>query len=104
MYGWGRALKRKLRKLEQEIQTLREELEKTQARGVELEQQAKVATNAVAAQKRKEEREARLQALKERSTSQAASDSACGTGGLGGRERNSGLCETADSGEDDSTS
>ncbi|PIL37005.1 hypothetical protein GSI_00697 [Ganoderma sinense ZZ0214-1] len=61
--------KRKLRKLEQEIQTLRDELEKTQARGVELEQQAKAATNAVAAQKRKEEREARLQALKEKSVS-----------------------------------
>ena len=66
--------KRKLRKLEQEIQTLRDELEKTQARGVELEQQAKAATNAVAAQRRKEEREARLQALKERSVSASAFD------------------------------
>ena len=66
--------KRKLRKLEQEIQTLRDELEKTQARGVELEQQAKAATNAVAAQRRKEDREARLQALKERSVSASVSD------------------------------
>ncbi|TBU43358.1 hypothetical protein BD309DRAFT_864512 [Dichomitus squalens] len=68
--------KRKLRKLEEEIQTLRDELEKMQARGIELEQQARAATNAVTAQKRKEEREARLQALKDRSTSQAAFGSA----------------------------
>ncbi|KAI0698519.1 hypothetical protein C8T65DRAFT_729190 [Cerioporus squamosus] len=59
--------KRKLRKLEEEIQVLREELERTQARGQELEEQAKAATQAIAVQKRKEEREARLQALKERS-------------------------------------
>lgn len=35
---------------------------------------------------------------------QAASDKAWGTGGLGGRECRSGLCDTDDSGEDDSTS
>ena len=66
--------KRKLRKLEQEIQTLREELESTQARGVELEEQAKAATHAVAIQKRKEEREARLQALKRSTTAPPDSD------------------------------
>ncbi|RPD67334.1 hypothetical protein L227DRAFT_648411 [Lentinus tigrinus ALCF2SS1-6] len=60
--------KRKLRKLEQEIQSLREELDKTQARGMELEEQAKAATHAVAVQKRREEREARMQALKRSTT------------------------------------
>lgn len=66
--------KRKLRKLEQEIQSLRDDLEKTQARGAELEAQAKAAVNAVSVQKRKEEREARLQALKEKSASFSKSD------------------------------
>ncbi|KAI0751609.1 hypothetical protein C8Q80DRAFT_1119326 [Daedaleopsis nitida] len=66
--------KRKLRRLEQEIQSLRDELDTTQARGAELEEQAKKAAHAAAAQKRKEEREARLQALKEKSTSVSGSD------------------------------
>ena len=61
--------KRKLRKLEQEIQDLRDELERSQARGVELEEQARVAAIDVAAiQQRKEERDARLQALREKAT------------------------------------
>ncbi|KAI0353499.1 hypothetical protein OH77DRAFT_1483319 [Trametes cingulata] len=62
--------KRKLRKLEQEIQTLREELDKTQARGAELEEQAKAAVNAVQVQRRKEE----VRALKEKSASLSGSD------------------------------
>ena len=66
--------KRKLRKLEQEIQDLRDELDRTQARGAELEEQAKAAVQAVNVQKRKEEREARLQALKEKSTLVPGSD------------------------------
>ncbi|KAI0824770.1 hypothetical protein BC628DRAFT_1377640 [Trametes gibbosa] len=68
--------KRKLRKLEQEIQTLRDELDKTQARGAELEEQAKaVAVNAVEVQRRKEEREARVRTLKEKSASLSHSES-----------------------------
>ncbi|KAI0638031.1 hypothetical protein C8Q77DRAFT_1187433 [Trametes polyzona] len=66
--------KRKLRKLEQEIQTLRDELEQTQARGAELEEQARVAVNAVQVQRRKEEREAWVRALKEKSASLSGSD------------------------------
>ncbi|KAI0772089.1 hypothetical protein BD413DRAFT_548263 [Trametes elegans] len=54
--------KRKLRKLEQEIQTLREELDKTQAKGAELEEQAKAAVSAVQMQRKKEE----VRALKEK--------------------------------------
>ncbi|KAI0368114.1 hypothetical protein BV20DRAFT_1114405 [Pilatotrama ljubarskyi] len=62
--------KRKLRKLEQEIQTLREELDKTQARGAELEEQAKAVVSAVQVQRRKEE----VRALKEKSASLSGSD------------------------------
>ncbi|KAH9918176.1 uncharacterized protein BXZ73DRAFT_80643 [Epithele typhae] len=67
--------KRKLRKLEQEIQDLRDELERSQARGVELEEQARAAASAAAAERRREEREARLLALKDRATGVAASES-----------------------------
>ncbi|KAI0332380.1 hypothetical protein GY45DRAFT_1320871 [Cubamyces sp. BRFM 1775] len=56
--------RRKLHKLEQEIQSLREELDRTQAKGAELEEQAKAAVNAVQAQRLKEEREAWRQAMK----------------------------------------
>ncbi|KAH9853645.1 hypothetical protein C2E23DRAFT_884798 [Lenzites betulinus] len=68
--------KRKLRKLEQEIQTLRDELDKTQARGAELEEQAKaVAGNVEEVQRRKEEREAWVRSLKEKSASLSDSES-----------------------------
>ncbi|KAH9894459.1 hypothetical protein C8Q73DRAFT_695629 [Cubamyces lactineus] len=56
--------RRKLATLEKEIQTLREELDRTQAKGAELEEQAKAAVNAVQAQRLKEEREAWRQAMK----------------------------------------
>ncbi|THG97617.1 hypothetical protein EW026_g4412 [Hermanssonia centrifuga] len=60
--------KRKLRKLEREIQGLREELEKTQAKGVELEEKAKevLAMSEDEVMKRKrEEREEKMRALRE---------------------------------------
>ncbi|KAI0663231.1 hypothetical protein C8Q70DRAFT_931170 [Cubamyces menziesii] len=66
--------RRKLTTLEKEIQFLREELDKTQAKGAELEEQAKAAVNAVQAQRLKEEREAWRQAVK-KSDSLTASDS-----------------------------
>lgn len=63
--------KRKLRKLEKEIQGLREELERTRLKGDELEQKA----NAVLAvhepeiqRKKKEEREERIRGLREKAT------------------------------------
>ncbi|KAI0082488.1 hypothetical protein K474DRAFT_1694340, partial [Panus rudis PR-1116 ss-1] len=61
--------KRKLRKLEKEIQLLREDLERTQERGAELEQKARVALSLSEAetQRRKEEREERVRELRERS-------------------------------------
>ncbi|CAL1701008.1 unnamed protein product [Somion occarium] len=61
--------KRRLRKLEKEIQILKDELENTQARGIELEQKAKVALELTddEVQKRKEEREERLRNLRENS-------------------------------------
>ncbi|OJT07997.1 hypothetical protein TRAPUB_1090 [Trametes pubescens] len=59
--------KRKLRKLEQEIQTLRDELDKTHARGAELEEQAKAAVNAAQIQQRREERQAWVRSLKDKS-------------------------------------
>ncbi|KAL1944160.1 hypothetical protein VTO73DRAFT_3345 [Trametes versicolor] len=61
--------KRKLRKLEQEIQTLRDELDKTHARGAELEEQAKTAINAAQIQQRREERQAWVRSLKDKSAS-----------------------------------
>ncbi|KAI0677093.1 hypothetical protein C8Q78DRAFT_1001134 [Trametes maxima] len=66
--------KRKLRKLEQEIQTLREELDRTQAKGAELEEQAKAATNAAQVQRLKKEREDWVRALKEKTASLSGSD------------------------------
>ncbi|KAH8105982.1 hypothetical protein BXZ70DRAFT_904066 [Cristinia sonorae] len=62
--------RRKLKKLEQEIQWLKEELEETQAKEQEMAEKAKILNDAEL-QRKKEEREERLRNLKE----QAASDS-----------------------------
>ncbi|OCH90963.1 hypothetical protein OBBRIDRAFT_558995 [Obba rivulosa] len=66
--------KRRLRKLEKEIQGLRQELESTQAKSEELEAQAKAALDMSPqdAQRRREEREERIRMLKEKAAPVAA--------------------------------
>ncbi|CCL99404.1 uncharacterized protein FIBRA_01422 [Fibroporia radiculosa] len=70
--------KRKLKKLEHEIQCLRDELEKTQLKEAELEQeQTRAAQNLSMeeAQRRKEEREERVRVFKEKTSSMPESES-----------------------------
>ncbi|KZT12595.1 uncharacterized protein LAESUDRAFT_718874 [Laetiporus sulphureus 93-53] len=68
--------KRKLRKLEREIQGLREELERTQAKEAELERQALAVPplSEEEAQRRKEEREERVRVLRAKSGSMSESE------------------------------
>jgi len=70
--------KRKLRKLEHEIQLLQQELEETQAKEAELEQaRLAVSLSEEEAQRRKEEREERVRVYKEKTgTSVSSSDTA----------------------------
>lgn len=65
--------KRKLKKLEREIQGLREELDRTQARSREIEEKAKrsVADPSQEAEARKKEREERVKVLRHRTESEA---------------------------------
>ncbi|KAH9951720.1 hypothetical protein B0H21DRAFT_717203 [Amylocystis lapponica] len=68
--------KRKLRRLETEIQALHEELESTQAKEAELEQQTKAVLNTDPSevQRRKEEREERVRVFKEKSATLSGSE------------------------------